>query len=84
MKTHINVDVLLPINDPPVTGDLAYTINEDSSYADTRSIASASSAFDIDSDNREAINLSTDENATIQQNEDGSYTVLPDADYNET
>ncbi|MBO0180787.1 cadherin-like domain-containing protein, partial [Vibrio parahaemolyticus] len=30
VDTHINVDVL-PIIDPPVSGDLAYTINEDSS-----------------------------------------------------
>ncbi|MEZ9856814.1 cadherin-like domain-containing protein, partial [Vibrio breoganii] len=39
-------------------------------------------AGDIDSDNLEAINLSTDENATIQHNDDGSYTITPNADYN--
>ena len=80
VETHINVDVL-PINDPPVSGDLAYTINEDSSITLTQDQLLAR-AGDIDSDNLEAINLSIDENATIQQNEDGSYTITPDADYN--
>ncbi|WP_420031229.1 tandem-95 repeat protein [Vibrio toranzoniae] len=80
IETHINVDVL-PINDPPVSGDLAYTINEDSSVTLTQDQLLAR-AGDIDSDNLEAINLSTDENATIQHNDDGSYTITPDADYN--
>ncbi|WP_060981415.1 tandem-95 repeat protein [Vibrio splendidus] len=80
VETHINVDVL-PINDAPVSGDLAYTINEDSSITLTQDQLLAR-AGDIDSENLEAINLSTDENATIQQNEDGSYTITPDADYN--
>ncbi|WP_342202999.1 tandem-95 repeat protein [Vibrio cyclitrophicus] len=80
VETHINVDVL-PINDAPVSGDLAYTINEDSSITLGQEQLLAR-AGDIDSDNLEAINLSTDENATIQQNEDGSYTITPNADYN--
>ena len=80
VETQINVDVL-PINDPPVSGDLAYTINEDSSITLSQDQLLAR-AGDIDSENLEAINLSTDENATIQQNEDGSYTITPDADYN--
>ncbi|MEZ8854210.1 tandem-95 repeat protein [Vibrio atlanticus] len=80
VETHINVDVL-PINDAPVSGDLAYTINEDSSITLSQEQLLAR-AGDIDSENLEAINLSTDENATIQQNEDGSYTITPDADYN--
>ncbi|MDA0145489.1 tandem-95 repeat protein, partial [Vibrio sp. RW] len=80
IETQINVDVL-PINDPPVSGDLAYTINEDSSVTLTQDQLLAR-AGDIDSDNLEAINLSTDENATIQHNDDGSYTITPDADYN--
>ncbi|PME15699.1 polymer-forming cytoskeletal family protein [Vibrio cyclitrophicus] len=80
VDTHINVDVL-PINDPPTSGDLAYTINEDSSITLSQDQLLAR-AGDIDSENLEAINLSTDENATIQQNDDGSYTITPDADYN--
>ncbi|MEZ8382482.1 tandem-95 repeat protein [Vibrio splendidus] len=80
VETQINVDVL-PINDPPVSGDLAYTINEDSSITLSQEQLLAR-AGDIDSENLEAINLSTDENATIQQNEDGRYTITPDADYN--
>ncbi|MDH5925794.1 tandem-95 repeat protein [Vibrio lentus] len=80
VETLINVDVL-PINDPPVSGDLAYTINEDSSITLSQDQLLAR-AGDIDSENLEAINLSTDENATIQQNDDGSYTITPDADYN--
>ncbi|UPR50587.1 tandem-95 repeat protein [Vibrio cyclitrophicus] len=80
VETHINVDVL-PINDAPVSGDLAYTINEDSSITLSQEQLLAR-AGDIDSDNLEAINLSTYENATIQQNEDGSYTITPNADYN--
>ncbi|MEZ8092111.1 tandem-95 repeat protein, partial [Vibrio kanaloae] len=80
VETHINVDVL-PINDAPVSGDLAYTINEDSSITLSQEQLLAR-AGDIDSDNIEAINLSTDENATIQHNDDGSYTITPNADYN--
>ncbi|MUK61846.1 tandem-95 repeat protein [Aliivibrio fischeri] len=80
VETVINVDVL-PINDAPVSGDLAYTINEDSSITLSQEQLLAQ-AGDIDSDNLEAINLSTDENATIQHNDDGSYTITPNADYN--
>ncbi|WNW08526.1 tandem-95 repeat protein [Vibrio alginolyticus] len=80
VDTHINVDVL-PINDPPVSGDLAYTINEDSSITLSQEQLLAK-AGDIDSDNLEAINLSTDDNATIQYNDDGSYTITPDENYN--
>ncbi|MFA0141807.1 tandem-95 repeat protein [Vibrio kanaloae] len=80
VETQINVDVL-PINDAPVSGDLAYTINEDSSITLSQEQLLAQ-AGDIDSDNLEAINLSTDENATIQHNDDGSYTITPNADYN--
>ncbi|MEZ9278884.1 tandem-95 repeat protein [Vibrio cyclitrophicus] len=80
VETQINVDVL-PINDAPVSGDLAYTINEDSSITLSQEQLLAR-AGDIDSENLEAINLSNDENATIQQNDDGSYTITPDADYN--
>ncbi|QPK06363.1 tandem-95 repeat protein [Vibrio kanaloae] len=80
VETQINVDVL-PINDAPVSGDLAYTINEDSSITLSQEQLLAR-AGDIDSDNLEAINLSTDENATIQHNDDGSYTITPNADYN--
>ncbi|KIP65980.1 polymer-forming cytoskeletal family protein [Vibrio harveyi] len=80
VDTHINVDVL-PINDPPVSGDLAYTINEDSSITLSQEQLLAK-AGDIDSENLEAINLSTDDNATIQYNDDGSYTIAPDENYN--
>ncbi len=80
VDTHINVDVL-PINDPPVSGDLAYTINEDSSITLSQEQLLAK-AGDIDSENLEAINLSTDYNATIQYNDDGSYTITPDENYN--
>ncbi|HHF0534635.1 TPA: tandem-95 repeat protein [Vibrio alginolyticus] len=80
VDTHINVDVL-PINDPPVSGDLAYTINEDSSITLSQEQLLAK-AGDIDSENPEAINLSTDDNATIQYNDDGSYTITPDENYN--
>ncbi|NMU76404.1 tandem-95 repeat protein, partial [Vibrio parahaemolyticus] len=75
-STNANIDVL-PINDPPVSGDLAYTINEDSSITLSQEQLLAK-AGDIDSENLEAINLSTDDNATIQYNDDGSYTITPD------
>ncbi|MDF4966896.1 tandem-95 repeat protein, partial [Vibrio parahaemolyticus] len=78
--TNANIDVL-PINDPPVSGDLAYTINEDSSITLSQEQLLAK-AGDIDSENLEAINLSTDDNATIQYNDDGSYTITPDENYN--
>ncbi len=80
VDTVINVNVL-PINDAPVSGDLAYTINEDSSITLSQEQLLAK-AGDIDSENLEAINLSTDDNATIQYNDDGSYTITPDENYN--
>ncbi|MCV5960994.1 cadherin-like domain-containing protein, partial [Escherichia coli] len=56
-------------------------INEDSSITLSQEQLLAK-AGDIDSENLEAINLSTDDNATIQYNDDGSYTITPDENYN--
>ncbi|MDG2850379.1 cadherin-like domain-containing protein, partial [Vibrio parahaemolyticus] len=79
-STTANIDVL-PINDAPVSGDLAYSVDEDNSITLSQEQLLAK-AGDIDSENLEAINLSTDDNATIQYNDDGSYTITPDENYN--
>ncbi|NMS01663.1 tandem-95 repeat protein, partial [Vibrio parahaemolyticus] len=55
VDTHINVDVL-PINDPPVSGDLAYTINEDSSITLSQEQLLAQ-ATDVEGDALTASNL---------------------------
>ncbi|MDG2688295.1 cadherin-like domain-containing protein, partial [Vibrio parahaemolyticus] len=78
--TNANIDVL-PINDAPVSGNLAYSVDEDNSITLSQEQLLAK-AGDIDSENLEAINLSTDDNATIQYNDDGSYTITPDENYN--
>ncbi|MDF4941993.1 tandem-95 repeat protein, partial [Vibrio parahaemolyticus] len=66
VDTHINVDVL-PINDPPVSGDLAYTINEDSSITLSQEQLLAQ-ASDVEGYALTASNLVVDGDATVTAN----------------
>eukprot|EP01029_Cantina_marsupialis_P015205 TRINITY_DN3326_c0_g2_i2.p1 TRINITY_DN3326_c0_g2~~TRINITY_DN3326_c0_g2_i2.p1 ORF type:complete len:1809 (-),score=254.23 TRINITY_DN3326_c0_g2_i2:33-5192(-) len=78
--TTASIDVL-PINDPPVSGDLAYSIDEDGSITLTQEQL-LSQASDVDGDDLTASNLSAGDNATVVDNGDGTFTVTPDADFN--
>ncbi|WP_338062268.1 cadherin-like domain-containing protein, partial [Vibrio variabilis] len=80
VDTVINVDVL-PINDAPVSGDLAYSVDEDGSVTLSQEQL-LSQASDVEGDDLTAANLSAGDNATVTANEDGSFTITPDADFN--
>uniref|UniRef100_UPI0038CFE0F8 tandem-95 repeat protein n=1 Tax=Vibrio mediterranei TaxID=689 RepID=UPI0038CFE0F8 len=80
VDTVINVDVL-PINDAPVSGDLAYSVDEDGSVTLSQEQL-LSQASDVEGDDLTAANLSAGDNATVTANEDGSFTIKPDADFN--
>ncbi|NMU19135.1 cadherin-like domain-containing protein, partial [Vibrio parahaemolyticus] len=80
VDTHINVDVL-PINDPPVSGDLAYSVDEDGAITLSQEQL-LSQASDIEGDGLTASDLTVDGNATVTANDDGSFTITPDADFN--
>ncbi|MDN2483094.1 tandem-95 repeat protein [Vibrio agarivorans] len=74
------IDVL-PINDPPVSDNLAYSVSEDGSITLSQEQLLAQ-ASDIDSSDLEALNLTAAGNATVVENQDGSFTITPDADFN--
>ncbi|ELC9522921.1 tandem-95 repeat protein, partial [Vibrio alginolyticus] len=78
--TNANIDVL-PVNDAPVSGDLAYSVDEDGSITLSQEQLLAQ-AGDVDSDNLEAVNLNAVANATVVENQDGSFTITPDANFN--
>ncbi|WP_141273722.1 cadherin-like domain-containing protein, partial [Vibrio comitans] len=80
VDTVINVAVL-PINDAPVAGENAYTVNEDGSITISQEQLLAGSS-DVEGDALTASNLTVDGNAEVTQNEDGSFTITPDADFN--
>ncbi|WP_199451434.1 tandem-95 repeat protein, partial [Vibrio harveyi] len=79
-STNANIDVL-PINDAPVSGDLAYSVDEDGSITLSQEQLLAQ-AGDVDGDDLTAANLTVDGNATVVANDDGSFTITPDADFN--
>ncbi|GAL09796.1 RTX toxin putative [Vibrio astriarenae] len=78
--TTASIDVL-PINDPPVSGNLSYSVAEDGSITLSQDQLLAQ-ASDIDSTDLEALNLTAMDNATVVENQDGSFTITPDADFN--
>ncbi|MFA0154359.1 tandem-95 repeat protein, partial [Vibrio sp. 10N.261.46.C10] len=78
--TTASIDVL-PINDPPVSGDLAYSIDEDGSITLSQEQL-LSQASDVDGDDLTASNLTVDGDATVVANDDGSFTITPDANFN--
>ncbi|GAM78227.1 T1SS secreted agglutinin RTX [Vibrio ishigakensis] len=63
-----NIDVL-PINDAPVAGSNAYTVNEDGSITISQEQLLAGSS-DVEGDALTASNLTVDGNAEVTQNED--------------
>ncbi|MDF5570833.1 tandem-95 repeat protein, partial [Vibrio parahaemolyticus] len=67
--------------DAPVSGDLAYSVDEDGSITLSQEQLLAQ-AGDVDSDNLEAVNLTAVANATVVENQDGSFTITPDANFN--
>ncbi|NMT18157.1 cadherin-like domain-containing protein, partial [Vibrio parahaemolyticus] len=78
--TNANIDGL-PVNDAPVSGDLAYSVDEDGSITLSQEQLLAQ-AGDVDSANLEAVNLPAAANATVVENQDGSFTITPDANFN--
>uniref|UniRef100_UPI00261474F3 tandem-95 repeat protein n=1 Tax=uncultured Shewanella sp. TaxID=173975 RepID=UPI00261474F3 len=72
----------LAVNDTPVVeGNLAYNVDEDGSitFSQEQLLANAS---DVDGDSLSAANLTVEGNATVTANDDGSFTVTPEADFN--
>ncbi|UXA00089.1 tandem-95 repeat protein [Vibrio splendidus] len=69
------------VNDAPVSGDLAYTVNEDNSITLSQEQLLAQ-ATDVESDDLTAANLSVSGNATVTENDDGSFTITPNANFN--
>ena len=69
------------MNDAPVSGDLAYSVDEDGSITFSQDQL-LSQASDVDGDALSATNLSAGDNATVVDNGDGTFTVTPDADFN--
>ncbi|MGR5457057.1 cadherin-like domain-containing protein, partial [Vibrio alfacsensis] len=64
---------VIAVNDAPVSGDLAYNINEDGSITLTQEQL-LSQATDVDGDELTAANLSAGDNATVVDNGDGTFT----------
>jgi hypothetical protein len=68
-------------NAPVVSGDLAYSVDEDGAitFNQDQLLANAS---DVDGDDLSASNLNADGDSTVVDNGDGTFTVTPDADFN--
>ncbi|WP_198926816.1 tandem-95 repeat protein, partial [Vibrio cyclitrophicus] len=79
-STTASIDVA-PVNDAPVSGELAYTVNEDASITLSQAQLLAQ-ASDVEGDDLTAANLSVGGNATVTANDDGSFTITPDANFN--
>ncbi|WP_121877797.1 tandem-95 repeat protein, partial [Umboniibacter marinipuniceus] len=75
-----NVNVIAVNDTPVVSGSLAYSVDEDNSitFSQEQLLANAS---DVDADELSAINLSAGDNATVNDNGDGTFTVVPDENY---
>ncbi|MDF4696833.1 tandem-95 repeat protein, partial [Vibrio parahaemolyticus] len=80
VDTYITVDVL-PINDAPVSGNLAYSVDEDNSITLSQEQLLAQ-ASDVEGDALTASNLMVDGDARVTANDDGSFTITPDANFN--
>ncbi|MDG2897918.1 tandem-95 repeat protein, partial [Vibrio parahaemolyticus] len=78
--TDANIDVL-PINDAPVSSNLAYSVDEDNSITLSQEQLLAQ-ASDVEGDALTATNLVVDGDATVTANDDGSFTITPDANFN--
>ncbi|NOJ01113.1 tandem-95 repeat protein, partial [Vibrio kanaloae] len=77
-----NIDVsVTAVDDAPVSGDLAYSIDEDGSIRLSQEQL-LSQASDVEGDDLTASGLSVGGNATVIQNDDGSFTITPDENFN--
>ncbi|MEZ9580623.1 cadherin-like domain-containing protein, partial [Vibrio sp. 10N.261.55.C5] len=69
------------VDDAPVSGDLAYSIDEDGSIRLSQEQL-LSQASDVEGDDLTASSLTVDGDATVVANDDGSFTITPDANFN--
>ncbi|WP_157933261.1 cadherin-like domain-containing protein, partial [Vibrio cyclitrophicus] len=69
------------VNDAPVSGELAYTVNEDASITLSQAQLLAQ-ASDVDLDDLEASNVQVSGNATVVDNGDDTFTITPEANFN--
>ncbi|MEZ9879607.1 tandem-95 repeat protein, partial [Vibrio sp. 10N.261.51.E5] len=77
-----NIDVsVTAVDDAPVSGDLAYSIDEDGSIRLSQEQL-LSQASDVEGDDLTASSLTVDGDATVVANDDGSFTITPDANFN--
>ncbi|WP_157373619.1 cadherin-like domain-containing protein, partial [Vibrio coralliirubri] len=77
-----NIDVsVTAVDDAPVSGDLAYSIDEDGSIRLSQEQL-LSQASDVEGDDLTASGLTVDGDATVTQNDDGSFTITPDENFN--
>ncbi|MEZ9953442.1 cadherin-like domain-containing protein, partial [Vibrio splendidus] len=77
-----NIDVsVTAVDDAPVSGDLAYSIDEDGSIRLSQEQL-LSQASDVEGDDLTASDLTVDGDATVVANDDGSFTITPDANFN--
>lgn len=79
-EAQINITVE-EVNDPPVVGSTAYSVNEDGEITISQEQLLAN-ATDIEGDDLTASNLTVSGNANVVGNDDGSFTIVPDADFN--
>ncbi|MEZ8391675.1 cadherin-like domain-containing protein, partial [Vibrio splendidus] len=77
-----NIDVsVTAVDDAPVSGDLAYSIDEDGSIRLSQEQL-LSQASDVEGDDLTASDLTVGGDATVVANDDGSFTITPDANFN--
>ncbi|MEG3696869.1 cadherin-like domain-containing protein, partial [Vibrio coralliirubri] len=69
------------VDDAPVSGDLAYSIDEDGSIRLSQEQL-LSQASDVEGDDLTASDLTVDGDATVVANDDGSFTITPDENFN--
>ncbi|WP_133151125.1 cadherin-like domain-containing protein, partial [Vibrio lentus] len=77
-----NIDVsVTAVDDAPVSGDLAYSVDEDGSIRLSQEQL-LSQASDVEGDDLTASGLTVGGDATVTQNDDGSFTITPDENFN--
>ncbi|MCC4854139.1 tandem-95 repeat protein, partial [Vibrio lentus] len=79
-STTASIDVA-PVNDAPVSGELAYTVNEDASITLSQAQLLAQ-ASDVELDDLEASNVQVSGNAKVVDNGDDTFTITPEANFN--
>src|SRR5207249_5016224 len=72
---------VLPLNDPPVAADDAYSLNEDSTLNVSASGVLANDT-DVDGDSLNAMLVSSPTHGALALNGDGSFSYTPAANYN--